>query len=103
MSPKRLDQLINTGNNSELAGVIKRAEKAGELVDALQRALPAAAGASIVAANIRDDGTLVVLARSSAWASRLRYEAVAMLAALESTGMAASRCEVRVARSEGEG
>ncbi len=103
MCPKRLDQLINTGNNSELAEVIKRAEKAGKLVDALQRALPAEAGASIVAANIRDDGTLVVLARSSAWASRLRYEAAAMLAALETRGMPASRCEVRVARGESDG
>jgi predicted nucleic acid-binding Zn ribbon protein len=51
-----------------------------------------------VAANVRDDGELVVLCRSSAWASRLRFAADDLLSAARATGAEVTRCSVRVAR-----
>jgi hypothetical protein len=71
-----------------------------ELASALVGALPADEGASILAANVREDGELVVLCTSPAWASRLRFAADTLLAAARAHGAEASSCSVRVARSE---
>jgi hypothetical protein len=72
----------------------------GELVGRLQAALPEHEAASVVAANIRDDGTLVVLVKASVWASRLRFAEDVLLAAARESGRQADRLDVRVARGE---
>jgi hypothetical protein len=53
---------------------------------------------AIVAANLRENGDLVVIAISSAWASRLRYETDALLAAARKSGVSAQSCRIRVAQ-----
>ena len=98
MSAKSLEKLLKASNGGELGDIVRRAREMGDLADALAAALPPDAGASIVAASIRDDGELVVLCRSSAWASRLRFEADALLAAAKNVGAGAESCIVRVAR-----
>jgi hypothetical protein len=52
-----------------------------------------------VAANVRENGDLVVIAASSAWASRLRYETETLLKAAQTAGIDAATCRVRVSRS----
>jgi hypothetical protein len=99
MTAKSLDNLLNPSKDGDLASIVRRAQDMGELASALVRVLPADEAASIVAANVRDDGELVVLCRSSAWASRLRFSADALLEAAKSRGVEASRCSVRVARN----
>ncbi len=69
-----------------------------DLAAALAAALPADQAAGVVAANVRDDGELVVIAASPAWASRLRYETAALLEAARAAGIAASSCRIRVSR-----
>jgi hypothetical protein len=71
----------------------------GELIQVLQQSLPAEAASGIVAANIRGDGELVVLAASSAWAAKLRFEADVMVAAARRTGAEINSCKVRVERN----
>jgi hypothetical protein len=68
------------------------------LRQALQKALPEDHANSIAAANIRDDGQLVILAKSSAWASRLRFETEALIEAARATGADVMSCTVRVTR-----
>jgi hypothetical protein len=70
----------------------------GELVATLQQALPAELAGSIQSANVRDDGTLVVMAATSAWASRLRFEGDVLTAAAAATGADISGFAVRVSR-----
>ena len=70
----------------------------GELVSQLQKALPADIGQQVLAANIRDDGELVVLTGSPAWAAKLRFEADALLGAARQTGADVHSCTVRVSR-----
>ena len=96
MPAKRLENLLNPNNDEGLGEVIRRARRMGELVAALQQALPPDLAGSIHSANIRDDGTLVVLAATSAWASRLRFECDALTAAAAATGTEISACTVRV-------
>jgi hypothetical protein len=70
----------------------------GELTEVLLGALPEDHGRSIVAANVRAGGELIVIAATSAWASRLRYEADALLAATRAAGIEASTCRIRVSQ-----
>ena len=99
MPMKSLEDLLKTSKDKGLAEVIEHARDMGDLVQILQNALPEEQRAAISAANLRDDGELVILASSSAWASRLRYEADALIVAVNRSGKEVSRCSVRVARS----
>ena len=98
MSAKRLASLINPLNNGELSNIVRRARDMGELAEALAKALPPDEAASLVAANIRDDGELVVICRSPAWAARLRYEANTLLTAARQHGATVQRITIRVGR-----
>lgn len=100
MAAKSLEKLLNPSKDGDLAKIVRRAQDMGELASALVRALPADEGAAILAANVRDDGELVVLCRSSAWASRLRFSADALIAAARARGADVSRCSVRVAQAD---
>ena len=98
MSVKSLEELLKASNAGGLGEVVRHARDMGDLVQILQNSLPAEQQAAISAANIRDNGELVVLANSSAWASRLRYEADVMIAAARTTGKQVNKCTVRVGR-----
>lgn len=98
MSVKSLEDLLKASVNGGLGDVVRHARDMGNLVQILQESLPAEQRSAISAANIRDDGELVVLASSSAWASRLRYETEILMAAARTTGKEVSKCSVRVSR-----
>ncbi len=96
MTEKDLKKLLNPNNDGELAGVIRRAREMGELTHILCESLPGEYAGAIAAANVRADGSLVVIASSPAWASRLRYETDALLLAARDAGREVSQCRVRV-------
>ncbi len=98
MSIKRLKNLLNINDGGDLGDIVKRAREMGALVQVLQQALPEDHGVSIVAANIRGDGQLIILAKSSAWASRLRFETDVLIDAARTTGAEITSCTVRVSR-----
>ncbi|MDJ0748560.1 MAG: DciA family protein [Woeseiaceae bacterium] len=77
--------------------MIRRAREMGELTHILCDSLPGEFAGAIAAANVRDDGSLVVIATSPAWASRLRYESESLLAAAREAGRNVSQCRIRVA------
>jgi hypothetical protein len=98
MAEKSLEDLLNPNDIGGLADIVQHAREMGELAHALQEAMPADVGKQILAANIRDDGELVVLTGSSAWAAKLRFEADGLIAAARSTGVEVHSCKVRVQR-----
>jgi hypothetical protein len=98
MPLKSLDELLKSSKDKRLAEVIDHARDMGDLVRLLQDALPSEQRPAIAAANIRDDGELVVLASSSAWAARLRYETDVLTAAVKAVGHQVNKVSVRVAR-----
>lgn len=98
MARKQLKDLLNPCNDGDLGEIIRRAADLGKLARALSEALPAEYAGAIVAANVRDDGELVVIAASSAWANRLRYETDTLLSAAGDAGVKASACRVRVSQ-----
>ena len=98
MSFKRLENLLNPNDGGELGDVIRHAQDMGELIQVLQEALPGESQGSISAANIRDNGVLVILASSPAWAAKLRFDAECLMQAARDSGAVVSTCKVRVSR-----
>jgi len=99
MSENELKNLLNPCSDGELAGIIRRARLLGELTEVLCKALPDDYTGAIVAANLRENGDLVVIAASPAWAGRLRYETDTLLAAARDAGLEPVACRVRVSQS----
>ena len=99
MTSDKLKNLLNPCNDGELGDIIRRAREMGELTRILSDGLKDDYAGAIVAANLREDGDLVIIAASSAWASRLRYETDALLAAARAAGLSPSKCRVRVTQS----
>jgi hypothetical protein len=99
MAQNDLKNLLNPCADGDLGNIVRRAKELGELTNQLARALPEELSGAIVAANVRENGELVVIAASSAWASRLRYESDALLAAARTAGVEAEVCRVRVSQS----
>ncbi len=99
MPTRKLKNLLNPNNDGDLGDLINRARRMGELTDVLTNALPESDRTAIVAANIREDGELVVICASSAWASRLRYETEKLLQAAEDAGVSAATCRIRVSQA----
>ena len=98
MTAKRLDILLNPNVDGGLGDVIRRARAMGKLASALASALPDELSPGIVAANVRDDGELVVICTSSAWASRLRFETATIIDAARKTGADVKSCTVKVSQ-----
>ena len=98
MPTEKLKNLLNPRNHGDLGDIVKRAQKMGELTDVVAAALPESERAAVVAANIRDGGELIIICASPAWASRLRFEADAMLKAAQEAGENAHTCRVRVSQ-----
>jgi hypothetical protein len=96
MAEKELKNLLNPCAGGDLAQVVQRARELGELTAALARALPEEYAGALVAANVRENGELVVIAASPAWANRLRYEEETLLAAARDAGLNPTACRVRV-------
>ena len=99
MASDELKNLLNPNAGGDLGNIVKRARKMGELTNSLCAGLPEEYAGAIVAANLRENGDLVVIAISSAWASRLRYETDALLAAAKDLGLNPTACRVRVSQA----
>jgi len=99
MAKIELKNLLNPSDDGDLGQIVRRAREMGELTHVLSSALPDEYSGAIVAANLREDGDLVVIAASSAWASRLRYETDKLLAAAQDAGLSPTSCRVRVTQS----
>lgn len=97
MTAKRLDKLLNSGTGS-LEKLIQTAQNMDSLSTALRAVLPADHAPALIAANHRDDGELVVICATSAWASRLRFHATELQAAAKAAGFDAVRVRVTVSR-----
>jgi len=93
--PKCLSELIRTPG-SHLEELAAEARSRMDLADQLREKLPQELARHLMGANLRDDGTLVVVASSPEWASRFRFEATEILATCRQQERRALRIKVRV-------
>jgi hypothetical protein len=97
MSVIRLENLLKTDAGTPLESIVRHAKKMDDLTSRLRSVLGAEASRNLLAANLRDDGELVLICQSPSWAARLRFESEALLAAAAGGGVKADRVRVRVA------
>lgn len=97
MPIQRLDKLLKSNASGRLDKLVEKAQKLQVLGDRLKAGLDDEAAASLLSANVQDRD-LIVVAASSAWAARLRFESEALLAAARDAGEDVTRCQVRVSR-----
>jgi hypothetical protein len=98
MTATKLENLLKSGPGSSLDKIVQRAQKMESLTTILKAALPPDVAEHLLATNISEDGELVLICRSPAWASRLRFEGDGLLEAAREAGESVSRCRVRVSR-----
>ena len=99
----RIDNLLKNAPGTTLDKIIQRAQNMEALTAELRVALPPETGQNLLAANLRDNGELVLVCTSSAWASRIRFESDKLLAIVRDAGHTAHDCRVTVGHSvEGE-
>lgn len=96
MSFNRLNELLKDSRSGQLGSVLKRAREMDILTEKVRSLLSLELAENLESASLRDSGELVLLASSSAWAARLRFEATAVLETLRDDGLEADRCRVRV-------
>lgn len=98
MAAIRLDKLLKSALPGGLQNIVQNAQIMQGLTAALKEALAPEVADELVAASLRDDGELVVIASSSAWAAKLRFEETALLQAARQTGAVANSLKVAVSR-----
>lgn len=98
MAITKLENLLKSHENNGLDKIIQRAQNMDSLTSTLQAALPGDLAANLVAANVREDGDLVLVCSSPAWASRLRFEAENLTETARKLGMTVRGCTVKVMR-----
>lgn len=96
MSIIRLEKLLKTGSGGALEKIVRRAQNMDDLTIALRSVLPDEAQSSLLAANLRENGDLVLICSSSSWAARLRFESDQLIEAARLTGAIANKCKVKV-------
>ena len=98
MSIIRLEKLLKSGASDGLNKIIRRAQNMDQLTTALRADLPADAAESLYAANLRENGEMVLICASSAWASRLRFESEKLMATARSAGFMVHSVRVTVSQ-----
>ena len=96
MSFIRLQNLL--GSTSGLTKIVRRAQDMEALAERLRQQLPDAAADALLAVNLREDGELVLIVPSSAWASRLRFESEALADTARAAGFIVKSVKVAVSQ-----
>lgn len=98
MSATKLENLLKSGAAGSLEKIIQRAQNMDLLTTALRSAVAPDMGENLLAANVREDGEMVVVCASSAWASRIRFESDVLMDAARKAGFEASSTRVTVSQ-----
>ncbi len=96
MSIIRLEKLLKSGSGGALKDIVQRAQNMDQLTAAMRSVLPEEAQSQLLAANLRENGELVLICSSSSWAARLRFESEQLIEAARLTGADVNKCKVKV-------
>lgn len=97
----RLEKLLKPSTGSALGRIIQSAQHMDELTTLLKQELQPDLAANLLAASLRENGELVLIASSSAWASRFRFETESLMKIAQRSGATISSCRVAVSKRSG--
>ena len=92
-----LEKLLKNTAGNGLEKIVQRAQNMDDIAQKLRQAIDKDVAEQISAINVRNDGDLVVVCTTSAWAARIRFDGEALVAAARRLGADVTRCHVRVA------
>ena len=92
---KSLAQLIGSSDTA-FAGLADAARLRADLGDYLRKNLDPSLAGGLSHCNIRDDDTLIIIATSPEWASRLRFESQQFINLCRKRGILVRAVKVRV-------
>ena len=98
MSIIKLENLLKSHENNGLDKIIRRAQHMDSLTGLLQAGLEPDLASNLIAANVREDGSLILVCSSPAWASRLRFETEKLLVIARKSEPRVTGCSVKVIR-----
>ena len=98
MSIISLEKLLKSDSGGALEDMVQTAQDMDKLTSMLQQGLEADLAVNLIAASLRDSGELVLIASSSAWAAKMRYEAEKMMEIVRQSGAEVENCRVTVSR-----
>jgi len=93
--PKSLSEIVS-GSGSPLHDLAKQAQKRLALAEFLRSGMAEELAPHLLAANLHDDGCLVVLTDAPEWAARLRFESGLLLSLCRQQHPAATQVKIRV-------
>jgi hypothetical protein len=91
-----LEKLLKSTTGRGLGKIVQRAQNMDEIAHKLRLAVAPDLAEQIHAVNVRDDGELVIVCASSAWAARLRFDSEQLVAVARELGADVTRCRVRI-------
>jgi len=94
----RLEKLLKSGSGSALEDMVQTAQYMDELTSMLQQELDPDLAVNLRAASLRDNGELVLITSSSAWASKIRFEAEKLMEVVRRSGKNVAACRVVVSK-----
>ena len=92
----RLDKLLKSGPDGSLGRIIQRAQDMDDLTARLRSELDGEMAETLLAANVRSNGELVLVASSSAWAAKIRFEGERLMRAASNKNVKVTTFRVRV-------
>ena len=99
MKAKKLENLLKSNASGKLEQIVQTAAEMQLLTTVLRDAVTPEIGEHLLAATVRENGELVVICASSAWASRLRFESKTLLSAAQKENFQPSSVRVTVTQS----
>jgi len=102
MSIISLEKLLKSDSGGTLEDMVQTAQYMDELTSMLQRGLEPDLAVNLIAASLRDSGELVLIASSSAWAAKIRFETEKMMDLVRQSGATVTTCRVTVSKRSGE-
>lgn len=97
----RLEKLLKSNTGGALDKIIRTAQHMEELTTLLKQDLPPDLAANLLAASLRENGEMILIVNSSAWASRFRFEADTLMKIARRSGATISSCKVTVSKRSG--
>ena len=91
-----LEKLLKSKARGGLGEIVQRAQNMDDLAHKLRQRIDPEMAAHVTAVNVREDGELIVIVDSSAWAARARYASVELVEGARDCGADVTRCHVRV-------
>jgi hypothetical protein len=98
MSIISLEKLLKSGGRGALEDMVQTAQYMDEMTTMLQQGLEMDLAVNLLAASLRGDGELVLIASSSAWAAKIRFETEKMMQLVRQSGTEVRSCRVTVSR-----